>query len=74
MFYSSDYSLTRMSPAEYILDPRFEAICLGVANTDGDPILIDGPEIPTFVRALQDKQREQPIIMASATTLSSTWR
>jgi len=65
-YYSSDYSLTRMSPAEYIMDPRFEAICLGVANAaDDPPTLIDGPEIPTFVRALQERQHSQPIIMVS---------
>ena len=62
-FYSQEYSLTKMSPAEYILDPRFEAICLGVANISDPPILLDGPLIPAFINRL--KQQEQPIIMIS---------
>ena len=66
-FYSTEYSLRRMSPAEYILDPRFEAICLGVAGITGDPVLIDGPEIPTFVHRLKQHRADtkQPIVMAS---------
>ena len=52
-YYSQTYSLTKMSPAEYILDPQFEAICLGVANLTGDPMLIDGPEIPEFIHKLR---------------------
>src|SRR5262245_27498431 len=56
-FYTQQYSLTRMSPAEYILDPLFEAICLGVANLTDDPVLIDGPEIPSFILRLKREQK-----------------
>lgn len=52
-FYSQQYSLTRMDPASYILDPLFEAICLGVANTNDAPLLVDGPEIPRFIHRLK---------------------
>jgi hypothetical protein len=52
-FYSQDYSLTKMDPASYILDQLFEAICLGVAGTAGEPVLIDGPEIPSFIHRLK---------------------
>ena len=66
-FYSTEYSLKRMSPAEYILDPRFEAICLGVAGITGNPVLIDGPEIPIFVHRLKRHRATtgQPIVMVS---------
>ena len=66
-FYSSTYSLTKMSPAEYILDPLFEAICLGVANLTGDPTLIDGPEIPQFIDRLKRHRAAtgRPICMVS---------
>lgn len=52
-FYSQTYSLTKQDPASYILDPLFEAICLGCANMTGDPTLIEGPEIPQFVHRLR---------------------
>jgi hypothetical protein len=55
-----------MSPAEYILDPMFEAICLGVANLTGDPMLIDGPEIPNFIARLKAyRATGKPIAMVS---------
>lgn len=56
-FYSSTYSLTKLSPAEYILSPMFEAICLGVANLDDDPFIVDGPDIPYFIKRLKAEQR-----------------
>jgi DNA polymerase family A len=66
-FYSQEYSLRKISPAEYILDPRFEAICLGVAGMSGDPILIDGPEIPRFIHSVKKHRvdNNSPIVMAS---------
>lgn len=52
-FYSTEYSLTRLDPPSYILDPRFEEICLGVIRGfDGKPELIDGPDIPKFIHSL----------------------
>lgn len=55
-FYSQSYSLTKMDPASYILDPLFEAICLGVANLNDAPMLVDGPEIPIFLHKLKQAQ------------------
>jgi DNA polymerase I-like protein with 3'-5' exonuclease and polymerase domains len=52
-FYASDYSLRGMDPPSYILDERFEAICLGVAEGFTDkPYLVDGPDIPQFLQRL----------------------
>lgn len=65
-FYSATYSLTRMSPAEYILDPQFEAICLGCANLTGMPTLIDGPEIPHFVDGLRRSKKRIAMISHNA--------
>lgn len=50
-YYDDEYSLKKMTPIEYILDPRFEA--LGCAfSLDGDTQWwIDGPDLPaTFAR------------------------
>lgn len=52
-FYARDYSLTHMDPPSYILDPRFEMICMGVARGFSDPpTLIDGPDVPSFLHSL----------------------
>jgi DNA polymerase I-like protein with 3'-5' exonuclease and polymerase domains len=66
-FYSQDYTLQKLDPASYILDPRFEAICLGVANLTDPPTLIDGPEIPHFIKTLKEhrRHRRKPICMVS---------
>lgn len=55
--YSQDYTLTKIDPASYILDPRFEMICLGVANLTDDPFIVDGPEVPHFVERLKEQQK-----------------
>ena len=66
-FYTQDYSLRKMSPPEYILNPLFEAICLGVASFNTDPMLIDGPDIPTFLDKLKARRKADgmPIVAVS---------
>jgi DNA polymerase len=52
-FYSQDYTLRSLDPPSYILDPRFEAICLGVARGFTEPPrIVDGPDIPQFLATL----------------------
>lgn len=51
-FYSTEYTLSKMSPAEYILHPLFETICLGVAKNGDPPYIVDGPDIPHFLTTL----------------------
>src|SRR5579859_1164803 len=52
-YYDREYSLRQMTPAEYILDSRFECICLGVDYGDERaPQLIDGPDVPAFLAQL----------------------
>lgn len=41
-YYDDDYSLRKMTPAEYILDPRFEEIMWAVKVNDGPQQIIDG--------------------------------
>lgn len=48
-FYSQEYSLRKMTPVEYVLDPRFE--CIGAAikeGLDGESYWVDGPDLPLF--------------------------
>src|SRR5262245_59336676 len=56
-FYSQQYSLTKMDPVSYILDPLFEAICMAVCNLTDEPTLIDGPQLPRLVDRLKAAQR-----------------
>jgi DNA polymerase len=53
--YDKEYSLRRMTPAEYILDERFEAICLGAAFGGEPGVVIDGPDIDGFLRAVDKR-------------------
>jgi DNA polymerase len=51
-YYDSDYSLSKMTSAEYILDPRFECIMLGMAEGDGPVSVIPGPDIQKVLNSL----------------------
>lgn len=47
-YYDNEYSLSRMGTPNYILDPRFEMIMLGVAEGSAPPYMVDGPDVPKF--------------------------
>ena len=51
-FYSTEYSLRRMDPPSYIMDPRFELIMCGVAFDDEPVRIIDGPDVEAFFQSL----------------------
>jgi DNA polymerase len=56
-FYSKEYTLKKLDTPSYILDPRFEATCLGVAEGVKDrPYLVDGPNIQTFFDSLRGRR------------------
>src|SRR5215475_4588993 len=48
-FYSTEYSLTRMDPPSYILDPRFEMIMAGAALDDGLVHILTPDKIQGFL-------------------------
>src|SRR5262245_50289069 len=58
-FYSKDYTLKKLDPPSYILDPRFEMICLGVAEGFENPsYIVDGPNVPAFIEGLRYRQQQ----------------
>ena len=52
--WSTDYSIRKLDPPSYILDPRFEAIMMGTAIGNEEPALLDGPDIPYWLADLPD--------------------
>lgn len=49
-FYSDEYSLSLMTPAEYILDPRWELQLMAVREGSAAPYVVEGPDFPAWVR------------------------
>lgn len=53
-YYDNEFSLRRMTPAEYIMDPRFEVMGLAVKEgLDGDPYWVDGPDVGAFFKSIE---------------------
>jgi DNA polymerase len=55
-YYDQEYSLRKMTPAEYILDERFEAIMMGVAFNNCEVAIIDGPDIEKFLKEIDPEK------------------
>lgn len=51
-YYDSDYSLRKMTPLEYALDPRFEAIGCAFADVHGYAWWVDGPDLQAYFDSL----------------------
>jgi hypothetical protein len=45
-YYDDVYSLKKMTPIQYILDPRFEALGCGFVDSEGNKQWVDGPDLP----------------------------
>lgn len=56
-YYDKEYSLRKMTPAEYILDPRFECIGASISvNDTGLPLWVTPEELFQFLRGLRIRQ------------------
>lgn len=55
-YYSSaeEYTLRKMDNASYLLDPRFENICVAVKEGHNNAFVVDGPDIPRYFKDLGD--------------------
>lgn len=51
-YYSREYSLRKMSPVEYILDPRFQCTGLAVKRGDAPAEWVHGEDVEDFFREL----------------------
>lgn len=48
-YYDREYTLKKLTPAEYVLDPRFECICVAVNVNGTGTQVIDGPDFPAWL-------------------------
>lgn len=51
-YYDSDYSLRKMTPVEYILDPRFEVIGCAVAESNETVTWFEGSSVRDYLKGL----------------------
>lgn len=47
-YYNTEYSLKRMTPVEYILDPQYQCTGLAVKLNDNKPFWVEGDEVQDF--------------------------
>lgn len=70
-YYSQEYSLRKMTPPQYILDPRFEHIGCAVAeNDDGAVQWLDAAQFREHLRSLRRRQQAgEKIVLVSHNAL-----
>jgi len=49
-YYDKDYSLRKMTPVEYILDPRFECIGAAIIEDKGEPFWVEGDKLSAYLK------------------------
>jgi hypothetical protein len=66
-YYDKDYSLRKMTPVEYILDPRFDVIGCAFKHSDGTkPFWLDAPTLEGYLPGLA---RRGPLTVVSHNAL-----
>lgn len=48
-FWSDEFTLKKMTPIEYVLDPRFEALGCGFIHEGGSRDWVEGPDLPKYM-------------------------
>lgn len=74
-FYSNEYSLRKMTPVEYVLDPRFE--CIGAAikeGHNGEAYWVDGDDLPHFFADLDPDKTAMVSHNALFDACITSWR
>ena len=51
-FWSDDFTLKKISPAEYVMDPRFETLGCAFVEDTGIKQWVDGPDLPVFFKTI----------------------
>ena len=53
-FYSQEFTLKKLTPIQYILDPRFSVTGLAICEGNGEPFWIDGDQVEDYIRCKED--------------------
>ena len=56
-YYDDEYSLRKLTPIEYVLDPRFECHGCAIRYGDRDAFWLDGDKLPAFFDRLKEMDR-----------------
>lgn len=59
-YYDKEYSLRKMTPVEYVLDPRFETILCAVREDKQPPYFVDGAD---YGRWVKDAKLEDAVVV-----------
>lgn len=51
-YYDRDYTLRKMATSDYVRDPRFETLLVGVKVNDAATVVLDAPTFAAWVRAV----------------------
>jgi DNA polymerase family A len=54
-YYDAEYSLRKMTPVQYILDPRFEVIGCAVKEGEGTPFWLTHTELVAYLKKLPER-------------------
>ena len=73
-FYDKDYTLKQMTPAEYILDARFESIMWAAKADNGPHQIIDGSDFPDWLAQYPPEQTTTVTFNALFDNAILAWR
>ena len=71
-YYDTEYSLRKMTPVEYILDPRFEVIGCAVKDGDAPAVWMTSEELVAYLPTLPS--RRSPVTYDADSALLSPVR
>lgn len=74
-YYDDEYSLKKMPPPNYILDPRWETIgCAARVEGEATSQFIDGPDFPAYLRQFDPKKTTTVTFNALFDNCVLAWR
>jgi DNA polymerase family A len=73
-YYDNEYSLTKMAPPNYILDPRFETIGCSFKEGDAPATYIDAPDIGEFLKGYDPEKTTTVAFNALFDNCILAWR
>ncbi len=73
-YYDTEYSLSKMAPPNYILDPRWETIGCSFKEGSGPAHYVDAPDIPAFLAGYDPRHTTSVAFNALFDNCVLAWR